>query len=216
MSGTRSDGAGRDSRACSSGSRVREAVPLAPSGAEVRGGGSAGGRGRERLGAVRTPRPPPSTASGWTRRDRSRDATDRAARWASRSGAIRCWWRSRRIATCGSPPLGCWTVRALDAADPTADWTVSMRSGGVATSSLDPQIRAVDQAVGSRPAWPRAAASKRRSQPPPSWDWACAPWAGWTSTRLAARLVARDRTVVTLGGWPDASVRTAPIPGSRW
>ena len=120
------------------------------------------------------------------------------------------------IATCGSPPSGWWTVRALDPTDASADWTVSLRSGGVATSSLPSPISSVDDAVwlaasvaaGSCvEAKVAAAAVLGLGARAPRW---------LDEHRLAARLVARDGTVVTLGGWPDAPVRTRPIPGSRW
>jgi hypothetical protein len=120
------------------------------------------------------------------------------------------------IATCGSPPSGWWTVQAVDGSDPTADWTVSMRSGGVATSSPDPRVRAVDQ-----PVWLTAsvaAGSCVEAKVAAAAVLGLGVRAvGWLDEhRLAARLVARDRTVVTLGGWPDAPVRTGPIRGSRW
>jgi ApbE family len=120
------------------------------------------------------------------------------------------------IATRGSPPSGWWTVRAPDAADRTADWTVSMRSGGVATSRLDPRVRALDQ-----PVWLTASVATGSCVEAKVAAAAVLGLGvravGWLDEhRLAARLVARDRTVVTLGGWSDAPVGTGPIPGSRW
>ncbi len=196
---------------------VREAVPLAPSALRFAVAAAlVAGAGSDSALCQRPAHPPCDDIRLDFGATAHAMATDRAAQVGESVGGDAVLVAlGGDIATCGSPPSGWWTVRALDAADPTADWTVSMRSGGVATSSLDPQIRAVDQAV-----W--LAASVAAGSCVEAKVAAAAVLGlgvravGWLDEhRLAARLVARDRTVVTLGGWPDASVRTAPIPGSR-
>ena len=120
------------------------------------------------------------------------------------------------IATRGSPPSGWWTVRSVDAADRSAEWTVSMRSGGVATSRLDPRLRALDQPLWLTASVATGSCVEAKVAAAAVLGLGVRALAWLDEHRLAARLVARDRTVVTLGGWPDAPMRTGPIPGSRW
>ena len=144
-------------------------------------------------------------------------ATDRAAQVGeSVGGEAALVALGGDIATSGCPPSGWWTVRALGPARAFADWTVSLRCGGVATSSLESRMPALEDdvwlaasvAAGSCvEAKVAAAAVLGLGLQAPGW---------LDEHRLAARLVARDGTVITLGGWPDAPVRTRPIPGSRW
>jgi thiamine biosynthesis lipoprotein ApbE len=144
-------------------------------------------------------------------------ATDRAAQVGEAAGGDAVLVAlGGDIATSGSPPSGWWTVRALDPIAPAAGWTVSMRSGGVATSSLDPPDRAIDGAV-----WLAASVAARSCVEAKVAAAAVlglgVPAVGWLDEhRLAARLVARDGTIVTLGGWPDAPATTCPIRGSPW
>ncbi len=138
-------------------------------------------------------------------------------RWASRSAAKRRWWPSGATSRPAVVPRpGWWTVRALGPARAFADWTVSLRCGGVATSSLESRMPALADdawlaasvAAGSCvEAKVAAAAVLGLGLQAPGW---------LDEHRLAARLVARDGTVITLGGWPDAPVRTRRIPGSPW
>lgn len=131
-------------------------------------------------------------------------ATDRAAQVGEAAGGDAVLVAlGGDIATSGAPPSGWWTVRALDPAAPAADWTVSMRSGGLATWSLDPPSPAVDEGV-----W--LAASVAAGSCVEAKVAAAAVIGlgvravGWLDEhRLAARLVGRDGTIVTLGGWPD-------------